>query len=507
MLQAATYNANRPAIHTETRTLTFREAWERGIRLANGLIAMGVKPGARVAGLDDNTLGAADLLIGCVIAGAVRVPLYPRNSRPAHAYMLAHTQCEVLIAEEPYAKDVLGLDQEVEGLRHVIVRDASYEQWLGSQSDMLPEVTVKPDDWYIIRHSGGTTGRPKGVGYTHQDWLLCCRNWFEGMPPLKPSSAIGHAGPISHASGYFFLPGWLCGAVNVLFGVFDPVKVVNLMDTTHVTHMVVVPSILQLLAREQERQPRELKSLQAMLVGGAPITDTTTLAGRRAFGDRLYSIFGQTEAVPIALMGPDQWFSEVEGSTPLRAVGRIRPFALVEIRSEDGKALPIGSEGEIVAQVEGQMHGFWGEEELTKSRLVNGWVRTGDIGKIDENGFLYVLDRVDDMIITGGFNVWPAELETVIAEHPAVLEVAVFAVPHEKWGESPMALCSVKAGVPITEEEVIAMCATRLGGYKKPTKVEFTKEPLPKTVVGKLQRKVLREKYWVGHDRRIAGVY
>jgi acyl-CoA synthetase (AMP-forming)/AMP-acid ligase II len=377
----------------------------------------------------------------CVCAGhyELRVPLYPRNSREAHCDMLSGTDCVVVVSDESHAASVLGLEAEVVSLRHVFVRDAHYESWLAAQDATDPLLPIDGDDWYVIRHSGGTTGKPKGVGYSHHDWVLNCRNWAYSLERMRRDSVIGHAGPISHASGYLFLPAWLAGAANLLFGVFEPAKVV------------------------------------------------------------------QTEAVPLSLMGPEDWFATVPGSVPLRAAGRVVPYALVEIRDEDGKVLPCGEEGEIVAKVEGQMRGYWGDEQLTAARLVDGWVHTQDIGRLDTNGYLYVLDRADDMIVSGGFNIWPAELETVIADHPAVVEVAVFAIPHERWGETPMAVVTVENLDAVTADELIESCSQRLGSYKKPGRIELTTEPLPKSVVGKLLRKQLREPYWAGHDRRVSG--
>ena len=207
MRQAVRFNADRAAIITEDRRFTFTEAWQRGVRLANGIRALGIQPGERVAGVQDNNLGAADFVIGCAIAGLVRVPLYPRNSRAAHAGMLEGTQCRFVLADEVYAESVHGLDRRVDSLDHIFVRDDSYENWLAVQDATEPELTISGDDWYIIRHSGGTTGRSKGVAYTHHDWLVCCRNWVYPLPRLNRGSALGHAGPISHASGYLFIPG------------------------------------------------------------------------------------------------------------------------------------------------------------------------------------------------------------------------------------------------------------------------------------------------------------
>jgi acyl-CoA synthetase (AMP-forming)/AMP-acid ligase II len=214
----------------------------------------------------------------------------------------------------------------------------------------------------------------------------------------------------------------------------------------------------------------------------------------------------------VCMMGPEEWFSDVEGSEPLRSTGRALPFAYLQIRDPDDctRDLPIGAEGEIAVKCDGQMLEFWDNAEATAERITpDGFVLTGDIGRLDTNGYLYVLDRKDDMIISGGFNIWPAELENVIADHPGVVEVAVFSVPDDKWGETPMAVCSVADGIAVDDASIIdairSLCVDRLGSYKKPTHVELRAEPLPKSPVGKIQRKALREPHWAGHDRRVAG--
>jgi acyl-CoA synthetase (AMP-forming)/AMP-acid ligase II len=170
-----------------------------------------------------------------------------------------------------------------------------------------------------------------------------------------------------------------------------------------------------------------------------------------------------------------------------------------------GKLLPLGQPGQIVARVDGQMTGFWNDPEGTRERMVDGWVLTGDIGMIDKNGYLYLLDRAADMIISGGFNIWPTELENAIATHPAVMEVAVFGIPDPRWGETPCAVVVPKSGRTIDVAEVVQLCAEQLGSYKKPGRVVVRDEPLPKTPVGKIKRRELRETFWVGHARRVAG--
>jgi acyl-CoA synthetase (AMP-forming)/AMP-acid ligase II len=196
-------------------------------------------------------------------------------------------------------------------------------------------------------------------------------------------------------------------------------------------------------------------------------------------------------------MGPRQWFADVPGSTPLRACGMPLPFAQLEIWDDDNKPVPVGEAGEIVAKADGQMKGFWNDPKATAERIVDGW--------LDANGYLYILDRGGDMVISGGFNIYPAELENVIAAHPAVLEVAVFGIPDPRWGETPCAVVCVKPGVAVSEKEIVELCAAHLGNYKRPGKVVLRTEALPKTPVGKIRRKELREPFWVGHERRVAG--
>lgn len=511
MRQAARYNAHRTAIIHGSQRLTYAEAWDRGIRMANGLLSLGLMPGDRVAVLEDNSVEAQDFFAGAAIAGLVRVPLYARNSPESHEHMIGHTGCRGVVVSKNYAADLAPIVDRIPAVEHVLVRDEGYEAWLASQSDVDPHVRIDPDDWYIIRHTGGTTGKPKGVAYSHRSWLAAGRDWFYNFPPMQAGEPCLHVGPISHGSGYLYTPTWLSGGTNILLDHFDPDETLEIMERESVSYMFLVPAMLNALARHPGARTRDWSKLKVIQIGGAPITDETALLGREVFGNVLYQGYGQTEALPVCMMGPDEWFSTVEGSNPLRSAGRALPFAYLQIRDTDDpdREMPIGEEGEIAIKCDGQMVGFWENDEATAERMTSdGFVLTGDIGRLDDNAYLYVLDRKDDMIISGGFNIWPAELENVIQDHPAVVEVAVVAVPHDRWGESPIALCVVEPGTDVgggLEAEIIELCAKSLGSYKKPSRVEFRDTPLPKSPVGKLQRKVLREPYWAGYDRRVAG--
>ncbi len=506
MRRSAGFHADHLAVIESGRRLTYAQAWVRGLRMANGLLSLGLEPGDRVGVLEDNTLESVDFFAGTAAANLVRVPLYPRNGPDAHEHMLSHTGCRAVVVSDTHAASLEGMTDRVESLEHIIVRDDGYETWLAGFPDTDPDPDVAEDDWFIIRHTGGTTGKSKGVGYTHKTWLDAGRDWFYNFPPVDIGDVCQHVGPISHGSGYLFTPMWLSGGTNLLVPSFAPAAVLDTMESEGVAYGFLVPAMLNMLAREPSARDRDWSSLKALQIGGAPIADDTALLAREVFGDVLYQGYGQTEAVPITMMGPREWFSTVDGSNPLRSAGRPLPFGDLEIVDPDtGEPLAVGEEGEIAIRCDGQMFGFWDNPEATAERMRDGWVLSGDIGKLDANGYLYVLDRKDDMIISGGFNIWPAELENVLTSHADVTEAAVFGVPSEQWGESPHAVVTVIEGAMVTAEELIELCRDQLGSYKKPVAVDFTTHELPKSPVGKLARKVLREPFWEGHDRRVSG--
>ena len=505
MRRAAAHFSDLEAVVHGERRLTFAESWRRSLRLANAMLAAGLRPGDRIGVLEDNSVEAADLFGGAAAANLVRVPLYPRNGREAHLHMLGHTGCRLLIVSENHAHEVAGIADELPDLEWVWVRDAGYENWLASHPETDPSLPIDENDNFIIRHTGGTTGKSKGVAYTHKAWLAAGRDWFYAFPPVEPGDKCMHLGPISHGSGYQYLPVWLAGGCNVMLDHFDTRETLDVMEREGIAYAFMVPTMVNAILQDDGARGRDFSKLKCLLVAAAPIQDATALAARALFGEVLWQGYGQTEVLPVSMMGPRQWFTDVAGSQPLRSCGLPLPFAEVEIWDEDGQSVAPGAVGEIVARADGMMSGFWNNEAATKERLINGWVKTGDLGRIDANGYLYVVDRADDMIISGGFNIWPAEIENAIANHPSVIEVAVFGVPHPKWGETPHAVCVVRDLDELSAEDVIELASRELGSYKKPGGVTITTEPLPKSPVGKIKRKDLREPYWAGQERRVSG--
>ncbi len=340
--------------------------------------------------------------------------------------------------------------------------------------------------------------------------MSATRDWFYNFPPMAAGDALLHVTPISHGAGYLYLPTWCAGGINVLVDHFDAGETLEIFERERIAYVLAVPTMLNLMVRHPDARTRDFSALKVLQIGGAPVQERTAELAYEIFGKVLYQQYGQTEALPATMMLPEEWFGDLTDKKRLQAAGRPFPFAIVEIRDPDDpmRKLPQGEEGEIAVHKDGQMTGYWNDPEATARKLTaDGFVLSGDVGRFDEDGFLYVLDRTDDMIVSGGFNIWPLELENVILTHPDVIEVAVFAAPHEKWGETPVAVCyrNGRRDDDLMISEILALCLARLGSYKKPTTIILQDEPLPRSAVGKISRKTLREPYWVNHSRRIAG--
>jgi acyl-CoA synthetase (AMP-forming)/AMP-acid ligase II len=505
--RAARCYASRNAVLYDNSFFTFEQMWERGCRLANALLSLGLQPQDNVAILSDNTIEAVDFILGAAAANLVRVPLYARNAPDAHGHMLLHAGCRALLATTRYWPDVGRIDlTRLPKLAHRIEIGTDYEDWLASFPADCPTVRIHGDDGYIIRHTGGSTGRPRPVRYTHRMWINACRDWFYNLPRIDLGDVFMHCCPISHGSGYCFLPVWLNGGINFVEPSFDPLIALRRMQEHRVAMTFLVPTMVGSMVRAGDTSG-DFRALKCIQVASAPISRQTLLRARDVFGDVIYQLYGQTEALPVTLLRPSEWSSSDPACDPLASVGRPLPFAELEIRDVEHprRVMPAGEVGEIVVRCDGQMTGFY-DQPGDQDRLVDGWVRTGDIGRQDMSGYVYLIDRKGEMLISGGYNIWPAEIESALASHPDIIEVVAFGIPDDAWGEVPYAVCCVRPGTGVTERELIDLCARRLGSYKKPRKVELTEHPLPKTAVGKLSRAALREAHWTSRDRRIGAV-
>jgi acyl-CoA synthetase (AMP-forming)/AMP-acid ligase II len=291
---------------------------------------------------------------------------------------------------------------------------------------------------------------------------------------------------------------------------FDAGEALWLIERERCSLTVMVPTMLQLLVAHPDVRTRDLSSLRALVYAGAPISVATARAAHAALGDVLFQSYGQSECLPATVLTPEDHAVGVrENAALLRSAGRPCLNSVVRILDADGRDAGVGEVGEIVIHTQGRMTGIFNDPELTAARLTpDGFVRTKDNGYLDARGYLFVVDRIDDMIISGGFNIWPAEIENVLAEHPAVEEALVMGVAHPKWGETPHAVVTLRSGATATEQELIDFCGNRLGSMKKPTAVMLRSEPLPRSAVGKISRREIRQLYWPGPldgDRNVSG--
>jgi acyl-CoA synthetase (AMP-forming)/AMP-acid ligase II len=328
------------------------------------------------------------------------------------------------------------------------------------------------------------------------------------LPRIDEHDAFLVAGPMSHAAGLLVWPVIAAGARSIVMAGFDPARCLELIETEHATMTLLVPTTIQSVANHADARRRDLSSLKAVFYGAAPITERTLEDAQAVWGNIMYQLYGQSESLPTTVLTPRHHILHGTDAERrwLRSAGRPTPNSDVKVLDDDGREVAAGEVGEICSLSPGNMAGIWGDPSATAERFApGGYVRTRDLGYVDEHGFVYLADRKEDMIISGGFNIWPAEVENALCSHPAVMEAAVVGVPDEKWGETVLAVVVLRARQEATADELISWCREKIGSVKKPTRLEFSADPLPKSGVGKLLRRAVREKYWQGEDRRVHG--
>lgn len=510
----AEQNGDRLAMVCEDVEQTYRDLYERSQRLANALQGLGLKAGDCVALLVGNGPMTLEQVVGVSFAGFVRVPLYAHDSAARHEYLLNLTEARALIVDEKYLEPLEPLLDRCPGLEEVIVvgdgefarsasergRARSYASLVEAAADAPVFVDYAPHDAYQIRFSAGTTGSPKGIVHDVAGWVAAGELLAEVLDaPLTADDRYLAAGPLTHAASVPVWPLLDAGGTIVVMPAFDVARFLELIERHRVTIGLVVPTMVQMITAHPEAAQRDLSSLRAVYYGTSPMPEATLVAGIALWGNIMYQMYGQSEAVPVTILAPRDHIvdgTEVERGR-LRSAGRALPSCALRIVDEEDRDVATGEVGEILVKSPGRMREIWKDPEATAMRITeDGWVRTRDMGRFDEEGFVFLADRKEDMIISGGYNIWPAELENALAGHPAVREAAVVGVPHDKWGETPHATVVLDEGFTgeVTEEDLIAWTREALGSVKKLTGVTFA-EALPKTPIGKVLRRVLRDEF------------
>ena len=517
LVSTSTDDSTAIALIDGDRSRTYRELDEVALRVANGLHALGLGHDDRVAFLGRNCIECAELLLGAARAGVVLTILNWRLQTAELSYVIHDSSASVVITTAEFADTVRSLP-EVEALRKLLVVDGpdpenGWVEWLAEQTHTGDpvEVTRHPDDVVVQLYTSGTTGRPKGAMLTRSSLAACIPDTAQ-LWELDSTSVVLSVLPMFHIAGAGTLLGTLWAkARRVIDNDASTPGMLRAVERHGVTNLILASVMLQGIVRAPESTDADLSSVRTISYGAAPISSDVLQAARTMLPCRIVQPYGLTETTGI-LTVLDEFDHAFDPTGPgagaavvrLRSCGR--PRSGVEVRIVDiqsGTPLPAGNPGEVQARSARVMSGYWNQPEATAEVLLaDGWFRTGDVGELDDDGYLFLLDRLKDTIISGGENIYPAEVEDILHSHANVAEAAIVGVPDDRWGETPLAVIVCKPGASSTEAELIAFARTRLASYKCPTRVVFV-DALPRNPTGKVLRRSLREPYWADHERRI----
>jgi long-chain acyl-CoA synthetase len=496
------------AFQQERDSYTYGQVNQRINSLVKGLSHLGVGKGDRVGILAANCPRYFELF-GLAKAGRVCVPLNYRMVGRELSYLIHNSELSALVVESDFVEVIESIRDQLQGVRVFICLDGeargmeSYERLIDAYPPDEPTDEVEPDDPCAIFYTSGTTGWPKGAIHTHRSLVSEASFPHRG---LSSDDIVLCVMPFFHVGGSaaHLIPAFAAGATMVIHRRFDETDVLETIEKERISYVFLVPTMILRLLESPAFDHFDLSSLRAIGYTGSPIPLEGLRKGIARFGNVFFQELGQTETLNMTVLRRDE--HKLEGSaTALRRLESAgKPVVEGELRIVDdkGKEVPVGEPGEIVARSPRIMQGYWGMPEETARTLRDGWLHTGDVGRMDGDGYIYLVDRKKDMIISGGENIYSREVEEVLYMHPAVLEAAVVGVPDEKWGESVKAVVVLRPGVDGAEEELIDFCKQNLASYKKPRSVEFWND-LPKTASGKIKKEEIRAPYWEGHERRI----
>jgi long-chain acyl-CoA synthetase len=496
----ARYRAGATAVVFNDERLTFAEFWQRVARAGNLLRSLGIGPGDKVATVASNSLALLEIYWAVPTIGAVLVPLSPMLMREGLASLLQASDARCLLAEASMLR-VLG-EMRGELPAHVVLLDGAaegfpdYRALASRQPDTLECAAVKSDDLFNIMFTSGTTGMPKGIMHTHLIRSLYALLMGAAFR-MTPESRTMHAGAIVFNGAFVtMMPSFFLGGTYVLMPRFDPAQVVATIERERITHVMLVPAQIVAILDAPGLDARRLESLQCILSLGAPLLQQDKDRLHALLPGRLYELYGLTEGF-LTILDRDE--------VPRRpgTVGVPPACFHMRIVREDGSDAAVGEPGEIVGRGPMLMTGYYKRPDLTAQALRDGWLHTGDVGYVDADGYLHLVDRLKDMIDSGGVKVYPRDIEEIAVRHPAVSEVAVFGIPDERWGETPVAAVILRPGASVTEEELRGWINERVSArYQRLSRVSILAD-FPRSAAGKTLKRELREPFWAKSGRRI----
>jgi fatty-acyl-CoA synthase len=501
----------RDAIVQGDLRVTYDELLSRVRRAGRALLEVGLHPGDRVALLMPDRPEVLYAYYGALWAGLAVVPLNAKLGEEDQDYILRDSGARAVVHDATYA-DRIGKLAPAAGVEFLLSVDAEavldgglpFEALCEKQPDGPGAPTVTPADLFGIYYTGGTTGRPKGVAHSHRTFTAALLSELLELG-LGEDDVFAHVAPLTHASGAFVLPVWMRGGTNVVLGGFDPGRLLDTIAREHVTSTLLVPTMLYVLLDHPAMAGADTSSLKTVVYGAAPMGQERLVQGLERFGPVFAQLYGQTEMPnQIAVLRKSDHAEAMRTGdlTPLASCGRPVTMADVRLADDDLNDVPEGQPGEIIARGPHVMLGYWNRPEETAASLREGWLCTGDVARADERGYLYIVDRKKDMIISGGFNVYPKDVEAALFAHPAVRDACVIGVPDSKWGEAVKAVVVIDPGATVDAAELMKWVKERKGAVNSPKTVDFV-EAIPLTAVGKHDKPTLRKQYWGGRDRAV----
>ena len=486
---------------------TWGQLADRVRRIAAGLRAAGLVPGDRIAVLDLNHPSCLELTLACAQIGAANAVVNFRLAPPEIVYVINDARARLLFVGPEFAGAVDKLRDQLPGIERVIHiggADDEFEAWLAAQAPDAQAYPAAPGDCFVQLYTSGTTGFPKGAMLTHRGMLAHARN-VSATQDFGPGARVQVAMPLFHVGGTSYaLIAISAGARIFMMRLPDPAAALAMLEAEKITHTFYVPALMASMNQVPGAADRDYSSLKALSYGASPMPLPVMRASLKLFPGVMQQVYGMTEQCGVvSLLGPAD---HVDPAAAHRLVSAGKAIAGVEIQIRDpatGEAVATGEPGEIWVRSEQIMGGYWGKPEATAATITpDGWLRSGDGGHLDADGYLYVTDRIKDMIISGGENIYPAEIERVLAEHPALQDVAVIGVPDERWGEVPKAVVVAKPDTTVDTEQLLAWCRERLASFKCPKTIDVVAE-LPRNPTGKILKKDLRKPFWAGRERQV----
>jgi long-chain acyl-CoA synthetase len=490
----------RVAVVEGDRAFTYAELFDRVDRLGAALAALGVRKGDAVLAFLPNVHEAVELELAVLQSGIAWITLTARLTWAEVRGVVASCAPRLVVTDAEGARKIAAgsATLPLEPLPRLVITRAGggasepvahgaldYEALIRAHAPAAPTVDVGPEDVARLRYTSGTTGSAKAAVLPHRVYHASLDNLLHELRPVTENDRALHVAPLTHGSGALVYPTLFAGGENVLLEHFDVRGVLSAIERHRITTMFTVPTMLSRLVASPELDSHDLSSLRALIYGGAPMPEAQAEVAVRKIGRALHQIYGMTEAPwPITLLGPSD---HVPGGAKLRSVGKPTTVCELRIVGPEGAVLGRNDVGEIQVRGRNVMSGYHADDEGTRAVLRGGWLSTGDVGKIDDEGYVFIVGRQKDVIISGGFNVYAAEVEAALSAHEGVLEAAVVGLPHDDWGELVAAFVVPKPGVTLTPSEIDALARSRLSGYKCPRRIDIVHD-LPKNPTGKIQK-------------------